>query len=420
MNWLSFIGLMREIYGPDLPDLDRLQARGLLAVKIGQTFALRIDFLGEEKCRHLAQLYRRTTPLPAENCEALLRRYCPPGWREHFGHIERQPLAAASVGQVHRAALRDGREVVVKVIKGDFKRRFTADVRRLKSLLRLATWIYPKLRRVADPVGILEHIEEYTLAELDLRNEMSHARLLRQLQEDHAHWPMLTPLRFPQMFPELSGENVLVMEYLRGRTFDELLEAGQLPYEELLKLFLVHGAYMFGMGVFHGDLHPGNVLWQDGHIYFLDTGALSRVSEQFRQGLFAFFEGLAMGDYVAAACAIHRMSRRSLGQARWEEYLRRFLELYRDFSGRTVSEVSLTRQMMRTIQLAVHSGMEFERGMYPIIKSLMYLDGMVLKCNPQAVLMRDMRPHLATFKRYFEMPAGTPNGWRAYPAAVVS
>jgi ubiquinone biosynthesis protein len=420
MNWLSFIALMRDIYGPKLPDLDRLQARGLLAVKIGQTFALRIDFLGEDKCRHLAQLYRRTTPIPAEDVETLMNRYCPAGWREHFSSIERRPLAAASVGQVHRAILRDGQEVVVKVIKGDFKKRFTADVRRLKQLMRLATWAYPKLQRVADPVGILEHIEEYTLAELDLRNEAGHARVLRELQEQHQHWPMLAPLRFPRIYEELSGEQVLVTEYLHGRTFDELLDSGQLPYEELLKLFLIHGAYMFGLGVFHGDLHPGNILWQDGHIYFVDTGALSQVSDTFRQGLFAFFEALALEDYVAAACAIHRMSRRALPAARWEAYLRQFMDLYRDFSGKTVSEVSLTRQMMRTIQLAVHSGMEFERGMYPIIKSLMYLDGMVLKCNPKAVLMQDMRPHLATFKRHFEGPAGDMSRGRAQPAVLAS
>jgi len=405
MNWISFIGLLRDIYGPTLPDLNRFQQRGLLAVKIGQTFALRIDFLGEEKCRHLAKLYRSTTAIPPEDMEALLRRYCSPEWHLSFGHIEKRPLAAASVGQVHRAILKDGRPVVIKMIKSDFKKRFVSDVRRLKKLMRLATFLYPKLGRVADPVGILEHIEEYTLAELDLRNEVAHARHLQHLREQHAHWPMLEPLRFPHIYEELSGENVLVMECLEGKTFDELLEAGQLPYEELLKLFLVHGAYMFGMGVFHGDLHPGNIIWQNGLIYFVDTGALSRVSEQFRLGLFEFFEGLALDDYQVSALAIHKMSRCKLPRSQWLEFERRFMELYDGFSGKTVSEVSLTRQMMRTIQLAVHSGMEFERGMYPIIKSLMYLDGMVLKCNPRAVLMRDMRSHLATFKHHFAQPA---------------
>lgn len=404
MNWISFIQLMREIYGPELPDLERIQNRGLLAVKIGQTFALRIDFLGEAKCRHLARLYRQTSRIPTEDFQQLIVQSCPPGWQEHFRWMDPQPLAAASVGQVHRGTLRDGQEVVIKVVKRRFKRRFQADVRQVRQLVRAATWFYPKLRRVADPAGILEHIEEYTLAELDLRNEAAHSRILRQLQNQHAHWPMMDSLRFPAVREELSNENVLVSEYVPGATFDEWLEAGRLPYEELLKLFLIHGAYMFGIGVFHGDLHPGNVIWRDGQLYFVDTGALSRASELMRWGLLGFFEALAEADYDAAAAALHGMSLRTLPEGSYRRFREQFRALYRAFDGRTVSELSLTRQMMQTIQLAVHSGMEFERGMFPIIKSLMYLDGMVLKCHPKAVLIRDMRPHLAAFKRCFAQP----------------
>jgi ubiquinone biosynthesis protein len=73
--------------------------------------------------------------------------------------------------------------------------------------------------------------------------------------------------------------------------------------------------------------------------------------------------------------------------------------LYKDFEGSSVSEVSLTKKMMDTIKLGVHSGMEFEKGMFSIIKSLMYLDGMVLRCRPDAVLLRDMKPALENFEK---------------------
>ncbi|MEM4756275.1 MAG: hypothetical protein QW594_04025, partial [Candidatus Woesearchaeota archaeon] len=69
-----------------------------------------------------------------------------------------------------------------------------------------------------------------------------------------------------------------------------------------------------------------------------------------------------------------------------------FIGLYADFGNKTVSQISLTKQMMQTIKLAVHSGMEFDQEIFPIIKSLMYLDGMVLRCNPHAMLIRDMHP----------------------------
>ena len=155
-----------------MPDLDWIQSLGLLAVKLGQVHALRIDFLDREKCEHLARLYRRNAILAPQDFRALLRAAAGgEGFLDHFEHIEPTPLASASVGQVHRAQLKDGRTVVVKAVKKDVREQFTADVASLKRLFRLCNLLYPKLRQVGDPVGILSDIEEYTLSELDLRHE---------------------------------------------------------------------------------------------------------------------------------------------------------------------------------------------------------------------------------------------------------
>ncbi|HTY07862.1 MAG TPA: AarF/ABC1/UbiB kinase family protein [Candidatus Edwardsbacteria bacterium] len=398
MRWLGFIGLLRDIYGPGLPDLDKIQRQGLLAVKIGQTFALRADFLDEAKCRHLAQLYRRTLSLPPEDVDRLLRG-TPPGWRDAFTSIEREPLASASVGQVHRAVLDDGAAVVVKLIKGDFAQRFVRDVRSVRRLADLAIFFYPKLAKVADPAGILAHIEEYTLAELDLRNEVANGEILRGIRDNNQGRYDLSHLAFPKVYKELSDAKVLVSEFIDGQTFDELLERGQLPYEELLKLFSIHGFFMFGAGTFHGDIHPGNIILKGGDLYFIDTGAISRVGDRIRTGLFRFFEALAWDDYAQCAHWINRMAESGIAGKAYDSYREKFLELYRDFSGATVSQVSLTKMMMDTIKLAVNAGMVFEKGMYPVIKSLMYLDGMVLRCKPDAVLARDMRGFIGDFQK---------------------
>jgi ubiquinone biosynthesis protein len=146
VNALSFVDLMRTIYGGQLPDIERIQRKGLLAVKIAQHYALRIDFLDERVCRHLAQLYRHNLTLPAEQIDDLLARSVGPDWRARVPEVERVPLASASVGQVHRARLDDGSPVVVKVIKRDFKAGFLKDIASLPRLLRTAIWVYPKLR----------------------------------------------------------------------------------------------------------------------------------------------------------------------------------------------------------------------------------------------------------------------------------
>ena len=85
------------------------------------------------------------------------------------------------------------------------------------------------------------------------------------------------------------------------------------------------------------------------------------------------------------------MSQITLESKSYSVFLEKFTELYSDFTHATVSEVSLTRRMMETIKLGINSGMDFGSGMFPVIKSLMYLDGMVMRCNPHAILMDDVR-----------------------------
>jgi ubiquinone biosynthesis protein len=401
MNWFQFGRLIHSIYGRNgkLPDLDWIQSLGPLAVKLGQVHALRIDFLERDKCEHLSKLYRRNAALPAEDFHKLLRASAGPGFFEQVAEIESVALASASVGQVHRARLKSGEAVVIKAIKRNVRAQFSADVASLRRLFRLATLAYPKLRQVGDPVGILGDIEEYTLSELDLRHEVAGQRALRTIYEQHRDAFDLSRLAFARVHEPLCNENVMVSEFVPGRSFDEPLEARALGYDTLLELFHIHGFCMFCVGTFHGDMHPGNVLLNGGKLCFIDTGYIGHVGPKIRRGLFDFFSALSEYDYPRCAAALNRMSERELSGAGFDLFRGKFLELYVDFKDRTVAEVSLTKKMMQTIKLGVHSGMTFEKGIFAIIRSLMYLDGMVLRCKPDAVLLRDMRRFIGEFEK---------------------
>ncbi len=397
VKWFKFIRLLNNIFRRDLPDLNKIQKQGLLAVKIGQTFALRIDFLGEEKCHHLAKLYSHTDEVSPEDIDLIIDEATPKGWRDHFEYIEKNPIGSASVGQVHRARLKTGENVVVKVIKDDFKKKFIKDVRSFKRFMKFIIFFYRKLSRVADPIGILEHIETYTLSELDLRNEIKHAKILNAIKERNQQHFNFEKLAFPRIHESLSSELVLVSEYIPGETVDDLIDTRRLSKPELLEIFHIHGFYIFIEGTFHGDIHPGNMIHHEGKFYFLDTGALSTVGEKIRRGLFEFMRHLSNYDFKSCAAALNRMAAKEISGKRFERFEAKMLDLYDDFEGATVSEVSLTRRMMETIKLGVHAGMTFEKGMFPIIKSMMYLDGIVLKGQPDMVLMEEMRQYIEEF-----------------------
>ncbi|SPD73359.1 conserved hypothetical protein [uncultured Desulfobacterium sp.] len=400
MNMLSFFGLLNAIYGSKTPDLEAIQRKGLLAVKIAQHYALRIDFLDEDVCRHLAKLYRSNMSIPSEDIDLLLKGYVSDSWFDELQEFDTVPIASASVGQVHKARLKDNSQVVVKVIKKDFRKSFLDDIRSLRRLIHIAIFFYPRLSRVFDPLGIISHIEDYTLSELNLLNEIHGQETLRKIYHEYRETYDLSRLKFHRLYAALSNENVLVSEYIDGHSFDELLGKDGLPYEKLLDLFSIHGLYLFGRGVFHGDIHPGNVILdKDGYINFIDTSAVSTIGEKIRYGLFRFFEALSFYDYKECANHINQMSEKKLYERNFEKFKDSFYELYDDFADKTVSEVSLTKKMMDTIKLAVTCGMRFEKGMFSIIKSLMYLDGMVLRCRPDAVLIKDMRPFIGDFNK---------------------
>ena len=160
MNILSFLRLLGTIFGDREPDIHLIQRQGLLAVKIGQVFALRPDFLGEDRCRVLARLYSNTEALPAEDALKLIERYATPRFLERFSEFDPVPFASASIGQVHRATLKTGETVVVKLVKKRYAEDFSRDVARMRRLFRWAILFYPKLRGVANPVSLLHQIEK--------------------------------------------------------------------------------------------------------------------------------------------------------------------------------------------------------------------------------------------------------------------
>ena len=398
MRLSTLVRFARELRGKKPVNIEKIQSMGLLAVKLGQICALRPDLLEPDRCIQLQELYSRAPSIPAENFDKLLNKYTSEDFKSNFNKIEPTPFAAASIGQIHRAELKDGTKVVVKLIKGDFKKSFERDVKRMKRWMKMGLFFNPKLKKVGNPIGLLNHIEDYTLRELNLLNEITGKDRLEQLAVEYNDKFPMPKLRFPKIWKELSNENVLVMEEIQDSTLESHLNAGTMEWEDLLQLFRIHGAFMFGMGVFHGDLHPGNAMMSSNKNFtFIDTGAICEAPDHVRKALFGFFYFLAKGELKNAFDAMLTMADVAPTGKTLQTYYDSMFELYDGFVGTSVSEVSLTQQMMKTVKAAVLAGCSFGDEAFPIIRSLMYMDGMVLKGHPDVDLISSMGPYLDEF-----------------------
>ena len=391
---------MRQILRKKPADLDWIQRQGLMAVKLAQIFALRPDLLGEEKCKQLQQLYQHAASIPPEDWEETLRSKAIPNFFDNFKTIDSTPLAAASVGQVHRATLHNGDEVVIKFVKQANAVKFRKEVNRMKSWLRIFLIFSPRLRKVGNPMALLNHVADYTTRELDLRNEISGAEELANIQAEIADEFPTPKLRFPKYYPKLSNENVLVSEFIEGISLEEGIENKSLEWSTLLELFRIHGAYLFGIGTFHGDLHPGNcIIDKQGRFVFIDNGAICHAPSFVNRSLFSFFEHLSRQEMHSAFMSLLDMTTKKPTGKKMQKYLNRMNEIYADFEKKPVGEQSLTRIMMQTVRAAVElANAEFGEEAFPIIRALMYLDGLVIRTHPEVLLIKSMGPYLDEFR----------------------
>ncbi len=243
-------------------------------VKLGQIFAGRTDLLPDEYAEALSSLTDQVPPVPYDEIERIIEaeRGRPVG--EIFERFDREPLAAGSLGQVHRAAYR-GRDVAVKVLRPGVRPLVATDIRVASRLAERVTRWMPNVHTRALS-AIVEEFERRIGEEMDFETEAANIRAVR------ANFARNPRIKIPEVVDEISGKNVLVMEFVPGIRIDTL-EAGtrygglSIPdlVERLQELYI---QMMLIDGFFHADPHPGNVLVDSsGRIVLLDFGVVIRV-----------------------------------------------------------------------------------------------------------------------------------------------
>lgn len=258
---------------------------GTTFIKLGQVLSTRRDLIGAALGDELARLQSQVPADPFAVTRATVEAELGKPLEELFATFDPEPLASASIGQVHRATLHDGRKVAVKVQHPDIPRKVADDLAILAELAALAEQYLSEFR-VYRPVAVVAEFERVLLRELDFRRELRHLQLFRQaFAKDPG-------VRFPEPFPELSRERVLTMELFEGIPFSnqDAIKAAGGNFGDLArrgaKAFL---DMIFRDGLFHADPHPGNMLFlppseacPGGAIGLLDVGMVGRIDDRLR------------------------------------------------------------------------------------------------------------------------------------------
>jgi predicted unusual protein kinase regulating ubiquinone biosynthesis (AarF/ABC1/UbiB family) len=269
-------------------DLERREARDVVGalgemkgalMKLGQMASYLDEGMPEPMRQALASLRSDAPPMPSDLALTEIERSLGRPLHEVFARIDSEPIAAASIGQVHRATTVDGREVAVKVQYPGIAAAIASDLDNTERLAMLLGMVYPGL----NPDELVEELRARINEELDYHNEATNQRLFADYYADHPHvW-------VPAVHDDLSTRNVLTTEFVAGRPFEQVYEADLEERErvaEILYRFVFRS--LNRQYVFNGDPHPGNyLLADDGRVAFLDFGLVKHFQpdevEQFAQ-----------------------------------------------------------------------------------------------------------------------------------------
>ena len=262
--------------------------------KAAQIGGARADILPQVFIDELSQFHDAVPPRPFEQLLPIVERDLQQPIDEVFESIEPEAIAAASLAQVHRARLKSGEQVVVKIQYPEIRRLIPLDL----SMLRLAARLALLVQRRIDMRSVIEEVTRFIELELDFRRELESTQRLREILHD---WPDAV---VPRAYPEFCGDNLIVLEYLDGIQVthtQKLVAAGHELPEIARKIGALYGAMIFELGFFHGDPHPGNLLvLPDGRIGLLDFGLCKELPKGFARGVAQMMIAAMVGNSEVA------------------------------------------------------------------------------------------------------------------------
>ena len=366
-----------------------LEAMGPTYVKLGQLLASRPDLLPEPFLRALARLQNGVKPIPYEEVEPLVAAELGVRVSKAFSRFDTEPLAAASLGQVHAAALRDGREVVVKIQRPNVRGQIEEDFEVLDQIagfLDAHTGIGRRYRFGA----ILDQLHRTVRQELDYERE---ARNLVVLGDNLQRFRRIL---VPRPIEAYTTRSVLTMEHVRGRKITSVGPLGRLEIDggpladELFRAYLQQ---VLVDGLFHADPHPGNVfLTDDQRIALLDLGMVGHTTPEMQEHLLKLLLAISEGQSGVAAELIVRMSEATDGADPVE--LRRLVgELLSPRPDQGLARIDVGKSLLTVTRHAAESGYFVPAELTMLGKTLLQLEeiGKILApdFDPTAAVRRD-------------------------------
>ncbi len=377
----------------DLESPERLRLAfeelGPTFVKLGQILSTRPDFVPEEFIKELTKLQYGASTLPYEEVIEVIETELRAPVSKFFKSVNRRPLGAASIAQVHKARLKDGRVVVLKVQRPGIDEVVQVD---LEIMAYLASLIEDHLEgwKLHAPVRVVEEFAKVMRQELDFRQEAGHIdRFAWQFESDEQVF-------VPKVHREASTSRVLTMDFVGGSKFSELVQQEAVDDGEALasRLTDLMMRQVFSHGFFHADPHPGNIhLLDDGRVCFLDYGMMGFLDERSREAFVDLVRAIGTRNERTVTSALLRMTDRG-GESAKPGLEGEIADFMHQHLFRPLGQLDAGLMFSQLLSITTKYELRVAPSYFVMLKSLSLTESIVKKFHPEHDVIGQAKPIL--------------------------
>lgn len=377
-----------------------LEQLGPIFIKFGQILSTRRDFLPDDIAEELSQLQDNVPPFPGNQARAIVEKAYGCTVSEVFDNFDENPLASASIAQVHTASLKDGRQVIVKVVRPNIKLTIGRDIGLMRILANTAER-YSSQGRELNLLGVVDEFEKTIIDELDMMREAANASQLRR------NFSGSMQMYVPEVVWSLTRQNVMVMERVSGieiDKIDELRKTG-VDLHQLAETGVdVFFTQVFRDHFFHADIHPGNIFIKPGEngapaMYIpVDFGIMGSLSEFDQRYLAENFSAFLDRNYRRVA-ELHVESGWVPKDTRVDEFEFAIRTVCEPIFDRPVKDISVGALLLRLFQTARRFHMKILPQLLLLQKTIVNIEGIGRQLDPDLDLWRAARPSLEAWMR---------------------
>ncbi len=368
--------------------VEAFQSLGPSFIKIGQAMATRPDIVGPEMARDLMRLQDKVPAFPGEEAVRIIEQELGAPLSELFKEFDQEPVAAASIAQVHFATTTEGQAVAVKVLRPGIEKAFARDLESFLWLARIMERFSAKARRLK-PTSVVETISETIALELDLRYEAAAASELKGNSAGNADYTV------PDVDWDHTSRRILCTSLVKGIPFsrkDDIAKAGysaKALAEGLIHSFLTQA---LNFGFFHADLHQGNLFaCGDNKITAIDFGIMGRIDKKTRRCLAEILYGFITEDYGLIARAHF-----DIGYVPNDQSLEKFTQAIRaigaPIAGKPVAEISVGKLLAQLFETTETFNMQTQPQLILLQKTMVTVEGVALDLYPEINMWEAARP----------------------------